>query len=291
MDERSAVTQWADWLELTALFSASSTISRSDVRELMELRAVSDDEVGAMLDDAFNTIADRESVLGPTYPLERARTRIGARRPRQQCVSFSFLLALGTRHLFSASIRVDDEAARLFEYVTAAAIARYLNGQSVRIGAPREAPVPTSFRHCLEFLGRLMGESSRMPMNPRAQDENVDVVGWSPFADGKPGQLIVLAQCKTQRDWDQALDSVNLDVWNEQMAWGVTPVRAFAFPFVLDERRHSWKYVAKQGGIPFDRLRLSGLARDEDLSEDVRERIARWCDAYALGLPDPSSLT
>src|SRR5262249_47442726 len=119
----------------------------------------------------------------------------------------------------------------------------------------------------------------------------VDIVGWSPFPDGKPGQLIVLAQCKTQRDWHHALDSISLDVWNEQMGWGVTPVKAFAFPYVLDHRLHDWRYVAKQGGIPFDRLRLSGLARDEDLSDNVRERMTRWCDAYAARLPDPSTLS
>jgi hypothetical protein len=102
----------------------------------------------------------------------------------------------------------------------------------------------------------------------------------------------MLAQCKTQRDWYNALDSINLDVWNEQMAWGVTPMKAFAFPYVFVEDRHrTWRYIARQGGVPFDRLRLSGLARDEDLTAEVRERIARWCDGYARGLPDPSSLT
>src|SRR5688572_13579704 len=127
LDDRSAAIQWADWLELNILFSSLSSLSRSDVREVLELRAIGEDEIESIIDDAFDNVTSRALVLGNAYPIEQVGVRISRLRSRDECLSYSFILALGTRHFFS-DVRTDDEAARLFEHVTAAAIKQYVNG-------------------------------------------------------------------------------------------------------------------------------------------------------------------
>ena len=158
LDQQSASVQWADWLELCLLFSASTTLSRSAILEIFELRHGDPDDAASIMDFAFADIAHRQRMLGDAYPFENHGGRVTLRRPRDECIGFSFLLALGTRHFFSA-VRVDDESARLFEFVVATGIARYLNGRALRIGARREPPVPTPFSECLAYLGKQLGEA------------------------------------------------------------------------------------------------------------------------------------
>ncbi len=57
------------------------------------------------------------------------------------------------------------------------------------------------------------------------------------------------------------------------------------FPYVFFGSSETWFYVSTQGGIPLDRLRLSELVRDEDVSPLVMTRIRAWCEDFAGKLP------
>src|SRR3954453_14272988 len=95
LDGRFAVIQWTDWIELSLLFSVSPTMSRSDVREILELRYGSGGDCETIIEDAFYGVSRRGLMLRDMYPLEQTGVRVSRRRSREECLGFSFLLALG----------------------------------------------------------------------------------------------------------------------------------------------------------------------------------------------------
>lgn len=287
LDESDSRLQWADWVELCLLYSPASTFSRSDFREALEIRVTEEDEREQIVEEAFSEIQARATTLQDSYPLQVGSTRVEVLRQREDCVAFAFLLALSTQQFYTetkSSGSAASEPAKLFEHLVADALQAYV-GQAIRIGAPREDPVPTGFADCLRYLADSMDEPARLPMNPKAKDEGVDIVAWNPLPDKRGAQLIVLAQCKTGRDWQSDLSDLPLDVWKEQMGWPVAPVKAFAFPYQHLGDQDNWSYIARKGGIPLDRLRLLTLIRDERIPPPILTRMRAWSDGFAAMLP------
>ncbi len=289
LDDSSSRGRWADWVELCLVYTENQTFSRDDMREGLELNyAGGEEEIDEIVEEAFREIAFRQSLLNETYPLVDEGTHIAKVRSRPECLSFACLLALSVQQFYEetkVSGGAAHEPAKLFEHLVAAAIRKYLNGSALRIGSPREPPVPAGFGDSLEYLAELMGERVRGPLVPHVGDADVDVVGWMPFADGKAGQFILLAQCKTGKHWDTEIGELSLDVWREQMAWATQPAKAIAFPYVFDGTLDEWRYIGLKGGVPFDRLRLGCLVRDADLAAPVLARVRTWCEDFASKLP------
>ncbi len=67
------------------------------------------------------------------------------------------------------------------------------------------------------------------------------------------------------------------------MAWHAVPIKAFALPYVFLGDAARWRYISVQGGVPFDRLRLSSLVSEVDA--DLLDQLKRWCDDFASKLP------
>lgn len=293
LDDSSSSVEWADWLELSLIFGDGG-VSRSDFGEMLELRGLTLDEQEELIDGAFLEISRREALLGDLYPCSNEGPRVALKTAWTDWLAFSFLVALGTRHMFDTTAAKGQttegagplntgEYARLFEHLVTDGLAAYLGGQAIRIAAPREPPVPTSFPECLQYLCTEMSEEAREPENPNARDEHVDIVGWRPFLDRRGGQVIVLAQCKTGRKWRSETDHIELDVWTNQVKWDEGPVKAFAFPFVFDG--DDWHYQSHKHGILFDRLRLSSLVADARLEQAIQERLKTWCESFREALP------
>jgi hypothetical protein len=59
--------------------------------------------------------------------------------------------------------------------------------------------------------------------------------------------------------------------------------QSLCVPVRVSRRRERWRYISVQGGVPFDRLRLSSLLNDVDT--DLFDSLKQWCDDFASKLP------
>jgi hypothetical protein len=120
----------------------------------------------------------------------------------------------------------------------------------------------------------------------KTKDDALDILTWRPFTDRRPGQVIILVQCAAGAYWEAKASELfgNLRVWQDYIDFAVTPVPAFAFPFVcLDSLQ--WKRLARQGGLLLDRLRISSLSSDKPLDQSLQKKLLDWCKKQASCLP------
>ena len=144
LDQSLSRQRWAEWIELNLLFSDAGMMSRTDMQEGLQGYFPDDeDEVDAIVEEAFRAVEIRQRLLDNNYPLRHELTHIIRVRPVEEALSFSFLLALSAERFYDET-RLEGsgwhEPALLFEYVVTAALARYLDGRALRIGKPRENP-------------------------------------------------------------------------------------------------------------------------------------------------------
>jgi hypothetical protein len=135
-----------------------------------------------------------------------------------------------------------------------------------------EAGEETSIRE------RVIGLASRLNENyvesPREtyKDRGVDVVAWKPFSEKRSSQIVVLLQCASGKDWRSKTRDLPLRSWEQYIHWSNNPIKAFAVPCVISSR--DWHDVSKEGGILFDRIRITNLinelgSKDKLLAKDV----------------------
>jgi hypothetical protein len=117
------------------------------------------------------------------------------------------------------------------------------------------------------------GKSKLPPI--KKQDDKLDTVGWVPFADGLPGQLIAFGQCKTGSTWDDL--TTQLQPLGFSKKWFKTPilvdpVRVFFVAEAADRR--FWRSTTIETGIFLDRCRIVDFS--EEVEDDLMERIVHW---------------
>ncbi|NOX57134.1 MAG: hypothetical protein GXP27_22415 [Planctomycetes bacterium] len=171
---------------------------------------------------------------------------------------------------------------RLFEHLSALAAKNYLGGevnqaQSYCFGFPR--PDGTNFVDALRRLCEAMNAGRVRLDDPRIKrekDSHLDVVVWRPFADGHSSQLILFGQCGVGRDWSRE-KLTELQPRNFRDKWLVEgfypePVRMFFVPRCIEDR--DWRTAAIDGGIIFDRCRITALVGNEE--DEERDQRRNW---------------
>lgn len=275
------VSAFADWLEATLLFTNSKRLSRADIEGIFDQIGVldGDDHISNLLRE----IDRRTKSIGVYYPLELERMAISRKKRWRESLVYSFQLLISlNRHYPILRFRgkAAHKPAELFEFLTLHAFQRYLKGECIRIGAPRRPPIPRSFIKAVNYVCNLTSERFGGGDLNRSNilDEDLDVIGWSPFRDLRSGQLLLFGQCAIGIDWDDKLKDLCLNQWNEHIRWLVKPVRAFAVPFIHDDGE-AWLRTSREGGLIFDRARISSLLRPNDLPRDLASEIKEWCEA------------
>jgi hypothetical protein len=181
------------------------------------------------------------------------------------------------------------ELAEVFENLVTKALARYVGGDAIRVGHPRRPPVPTAFRDLVPYLGARLREPVRrtVALREATKDLRADVIAWRPFADSRPGQVVVLAQCAIGADWRRKLTECNVDLWGRYIEFFASPCRAFGVPFTVPSQDH-WLEYSSDGGIGLDRLRIvelldGGRAIDGAVRREVRSHYRRLRGAARAG--------
>jgi hypothetical protein len=151
-----------------------------------------------------------------------------------------------------------NQPAKLFEYASGQALASFVEGRFIRIGASREAPIPSALEEAIEHVaGQLLEESTYGQVEVQfGGDDGCDIIAWREFRDSRPGQIVVFGQCAIGTNWRDKRSELDLELWSKHINWHVRPTKAFCIPFV-HEFGGSWRETSARGGVVFDRLRLA----------------------------------
>jgi hypothetical protein len=171
---------------------------------------------------------------------------------------------------------------RLFEGLSAVAAKNYLGGdrnhaQFYSFGFPR--PDGSGFVTALSDLCRAMNAGRVKLDDPRIKQEkdfHLDVAAWRPFRDSQPSQLVLFGQCGVGEDWDRGklTELQPLDFRNKWLVEGLypEPVRMFFLPRCIEQP--DWRRASIDGGIVFDRCRITELVGNE--GEDGQTARRDW---------------
>ena len=321
----STVVDLADWAELASIFSVDGALGRAEIADVIDDELgvddledfalglgvedeLDDDEEAELRGERHRAVAEgitasqeqtdailreldfRAQFIGPQYPLSvdgegAVRGWAWSERPL-----YPFLCLLGARVLYGLDVPFHLPA-RLFEEVTAHAVAHYVGGEGVRFGWPRLDDEPVEdFKTKVRALARRMGEDVGQMRNigPSAKDYDLDVIGWRGFQDGAtPGQMVMVCQCAIGKDWSEKILSV--DSWREVINFNVRPVGALAFPHVPSrdpDLLYRWHDVTSRGNLPLDRLRLASLLDEDRVPAPLIERVREWVAENVATLPE-----
>jgi hypothetical protein len=152
----------------------------------------------------------------------------------------------------------------------------FIGGRAIRIGSPRELPIPGSFPTAIDYLSKAFNE----PVGQRdlekhgSGDDGVDIWLAKGFDDERPSQLLLLTQCSIGEDWQDKRSELDLDLWKRHIDWFTKPQKVFAVPF--HHNTNSWRETATRGGLIVDRGRIARLIAPTHLAAPLVTRLRRW---------------
>lgn len=270
----SFIPSVADWIELSISISGER-FSKAGVSSIIESIA-GEEPAETFLSGLWRELSYRQQLY--VNPCFQVQERTVEPQPDTQpppeyvaCLILSLFGVQGTTQL----------PAKLFERIASKAVKEYLCGNAVvfgwpfdpadNAGAEDEPQIKRKIKKVAEDLSEKFCESPPARFN----DRGVDVVGWIPFEERRPGQVVVLLQCFAGRDWKNKLP-VPLEAWCQYIHWGNNPVRAFAVPTIIPER--DWHEGSTDKGILFDRPRIVNLVSKAEEDRELTEELRAWVD-------------
>jgi hypothetical protein len=290
----------ADWVEINCLFKADRNVSREDLkRELTRASAIRAERAETMASDAFLELEDRIAVCGQrqnatnSYPfaLNQTKTVLQIRYPFRSTSNVAclywFLLLISRMSMESKSrVLQSIDPTKVFEMLCADVLASFwaakngLNTGSFVFGtAAQKKNAEYAFKQNIEHLCLNIAEGAGWKKGanpPGGGDGKLDVVSWRKFSDGRPGNLIAFAQCKTGLNWKDHLDKLQPAKFSRQymsQPLVVEPVKLYMVPMRIE--RSEWVIHTDRAGILLDRCRIT------QYGDTIRHETLSQCRAWA----------
>jgi len=323
---------FADWIELLALTTGRGVGSRADIVRLLAKQSDTghgtepDPTSGEpleteIIEGAASTLADnvadeldfRARTLGLPYPFAlRIRTETwtlelnadALRAPAGRVYVFCLLVsALRDGRLASGPITeaAAEDFARLFQDIAFRAATQLMGNGGLSFGSPRPdgSKFLDAIRQFTDAYGIGEPRGTHLPSSSRKEkDEGIDVIAWRSFADGRPGQVLLLGQVASGNDW---VNKPVLSAVGRFLDWFVTRPAQFFVPaiFIPFVQHHRFEPVIAEPyepavrdycrrteityGLVVDRLRIVELfaAGHQSFTADGLQSIDSW-NATAL---------
>src|SRR5271168_109672 len=220
------VVTTADWVEFNCVFKTDQSVSREELkRALMKTSKLRDATAQTMASDVFLELEDRIRVCGPrrnavnSYPflLNSTKTSLSIRYPFRSnsnvaCL-YWFLLFISRMNMDSKARVLDSvDPTKVFEVLCADVLASFWaagvtdSGTFVFGTAAAATQGAQKFRRNIEKLCGHVGEGGGWKAGapiPGGGDGKLDIVAWRKFSDGRAGNLVGFAQCKTGINWKE----------------------------------------------------------------------------------------
>ena len=294
---RATACELADFFELLCWLRTS--VSRQEVlgflgevgdnlqpnNEAFEGCADADDVNEPVVDDALIEVDRRKSSCCSGYPFQVNDSGTvlyfsSANPLRGQDLVYLYLLVATRLNMNSHRDLGGIDGTLEMEKLSAYALQTYLGssrGRSEVFGTS----VGGSFRARVERLCEALKEPTKFhnidgeEAGITAQDDKLDVVGWLPFGDASPGQLIVFAQAKTGTNWRDKCADLNPEAFQNKWLskrFLVNPLRAFCVSEAV--LRATWNSTCCDGGLLFDRCRI--VECSVELPTALEENLRAW---------------
>ena len=244
-----------------------------------------DDDEDAIRDrigEAMDEINRRSSICKDGYPFFQDRNgsvlKLAPRRKgRQQKDIYLYLLLCTRLNMKNNRKHASLDGTLLLEQLSGHVLQEYLgpNSRSMLFGATAGGVFRSRVTDLCSQLGEGGTVINRASGMMTAQDGGLDTVGWIPFADRMPGQLIVFGQCKTGTSWRDDTTKLRPSAFNKKWmsdTFAVDPLRAFFVAESVDPSR--WENVVIDAGILFDRCRL--VEHSRHLASNIFADISKW---------------
>ncbi len=254
LDDADDAERVADWIELE-LSLGEAAFSKSRVAAI--IRDASGDEPSeAYLSDIWQHLRRRAGLYSsPFFEIQgdlivRRDDVKDGRLEYETCLFFS---------LYGASAQTGADP-KLFERMSAEAIAHHINGEVFVFGWPALPNVQKAIGERVKQACELLRERFVEAPATQYKDRGVDVISWLPFAEPdyasrRSGQLVVLSQCAAGHDWRDKTHELPMASWTQYIHWASDPIAGFAVPCVITD--DEWHDVAREvKGLVFDRVRM-----------------------------------
>lgn len=286
-----------DWVEASALLQGGQEeLSKAEVVDALIEQEIYDDQdfCWHFVTDAWREVRRRLSWIGAESPVRVGEFAVTRTRLWREACAYSFCLVLSLAPKYGDwhnEFGPDyTEQGVLFERLVHASMkARFghwgftSTGWSGQNTATLNEVVPSLAQALCEdvlSLEKYGGES--------AKDSGVDLVWHLPFADGRGGFPVYLAQCASGSRWFTKLGDPNLGLWCKLIDFRHPPAKAFALPFALSSGDFS-RRSARVGGLLLDRYRLLSVGADGAnwMPQELKPQLVSWLQPrvqWILGL-------
>ena len=248
-----------------------------------EINSGCDDDEDAIRDrvsEAMGEIGRRADICQDGYPFfqdynGQILNLAPPRKGRQQKEVYLYLLLCTRLNMKNNREHASLDGTLLLEQLSGHVLQKYLGPDSkfMLFGTGAGGTFSSRVNDLCKKLGE--GGTFRGAGNVQAQDGGLDTVGWVPFADKRPGQLIVFGQCKTGTNWRDDTAKLRPSDFNKKWVcdpFVVDPLRAFFVAESIDPSR--WRNAVIDAGILFDRCRL--VEHSRNLSPNTFADISKW---------------
>ncbi|MEA2640273.1 MAG: hypothetical protein QOF51_1667 [Chloroflexota bacterium] len=265
----------ADWIEATMAIEDKGLFAKASLRKRLAADGIDDE---AALSLSFTEIRRRRKIGGPLYPYEAGGA--GVKRHPTANPSYDFLLACSLDDAPYRQSRDWNAVVRLFEQLSVVALSNLFGPETkaVRFGYPADAPRPGPFGEALAWLAGKLGYAvGPGRVSPSDQDAGVDAVAWRPFADGRTGFPVVMAQCTLQHEYETKGSDIVLSRWRSLLSIRQDPMTALIVPFSLGSSVDVWEEANFTVDVVLDRFRLCELLATVDLTDwPDRNHLEGW---------------
>ena len=265
-DDPTNPLKLADWLELYAILSPDHNASRGDLESALRTAAFAecadDEEIELKVLEVFDELDQRDDATREAYPFNLTNPYIIQLKSEkwEDFPAYVFCLCLSYFGVPETNI-----TPKLFERVSCLAARGYLSGEALGFGAPR-IDLPSVFSQAITEMCKHIGEGIgfRDQSTFRRQDDALDLVAWTEFADRHPSKLRMFGQCAAGRNWESKLGDLQPEPFCDQ--WMLIPpilppIKSFFMPHRIEQGK--WESIARKGGILFDRCRIAFWAHQE----------------------------
>jgi len=284
------MNELADFAELLAWQNGSISmreilayLGRLSENEFNEGINDEDDRSANELDDVMSEIDRRSKSCLSGYPffldMEGTVIRHKISDYSSRADIYRYLLLSTRLNMNKDKIQNGIDGTSILEELSAAILRCYLGGKRAKsfvFGTANSG----RFEDKINELCREIGEGGRFcnvdPGPVKANDDKLDAVAWVPFADGRPGKIVIFCQCKTGSNWQDQITQLQpeafLKRWTSHRTYVLNPIRAFCISECPDTTR--WEGMALYAGLLFDRLRVVDFLYE--ISEDLIAKVRCW---------------
>lgn len=277
------IVSLADWLEISALNAGDKNASAGDLQNALQL--VADHQTAETLTlSTFLELEDRRSAAADSYPfiIDQGRVLQTQSDPNKY-VAYIFCLLL-SHFGWKNQKNIAVNPWLLFEDLSCIAAKHYVQGEVYQFGTSRRENGLASFHDAINELCVRLGEGAgiRTVKTLNKKDDHVDLVAWKGFADRRESKLILFGQCASGAKWEDKVSELQPNAfWNHWMQESETSqlCRSFFVPHCIAyQDGEKWRYLARYGGILFDRCRIAYWSKTDTSAIIEDGRYSQWCN-------------